>query len=172
MERDQEQDRRSGGQRRALNPRALLDCLRSCGVEFVVIGGFAVAAHGVVRATKDVDIVPEPSAENRARLAEALRELRAEVDLGDISVDELAIVPDEAGLATGGNRVLQTAHGRLDVMQDVPGLRSFEQLRAGAVRHGGILYAGYEELVSMKSSAGRPEDLMDIARLRAARGEP
>ena len=29
-------------------------------VEFVIIGGFALAAHGVVRGTKDIDIVPEP----------------------------------------------------------------------------------------------------------------
>jgi hypothetical protein len=57
-------------------------------------------------------------------------------------------------------------------MQDVPGPRSWEQLRAGAVERGGVLYAGYEQLVSMKSAAGREQDLTDIAALRAARGEP
>ncbi|MGH2857544.1 MAG: hypothetical protein ACRDMJ_08660 [Solirubrobacteraceae bacterium] len=127
--------------------------------------------HGVVRATKDLDIVPEPSRANTARLAAALRELRAEVDLGDMKTDELGIEPDEEGLAAGGNWVLQTKHGRLDVMQDVPGLRSWQQLREGAVERDGVLYAGYAELVSMKSSAGRNEDLADIAKLRAARGE-
>lgn len=95
-----------------------------------MIGGFCVAAHGVVRATKDVDIVPEPTAANLARLARALRELRAEVDIGDMSPEGLGIVPDEGGLAAGGNWVLKTTHGRLDVMQDVPGVRSYEQLRA------------------------------------------
>jgi hypothetical protein len=34
-----------------------------------------------------------------------------------------------------------------------------------------VLYAGYEALIKMKSATGRDEDLMDIARLRAARGE-
>jgi hypothetical protein len=62
-------------------------------------------------------------------------------------------------------------HGRLDVMQDVPRLRSWDQVRAGAVERGGALYAGYEQLVSMKSAAGREQDLTDIAALRAARGE-
>ena len=158
--------------RGALNPQALLDCLAAHRVEFVVIGGFSVAAHGVVRATKDLDVVPEPSAANRRRLAAALVELDPQVDLFDMDADELGITPDEEGLAAGGNWVLQTIHGRLDVMQDVPGLRSWEQLRAGAVERGGVLYAGYEQLVSMKSAAGREQDLMDIAALRAARGEP
>lgn len=158
--------------RRALNPRALLSCLRDHEVKFVVIGGFSVAAHGVVRATKDLDIVPEPSDENRGRLVAALRALRAEVDLGDMPADELGIAPDEKGLAAAGNWVLQTVHGRLDVMQDVPGIRSWQQLRAGAIERAGVLYAGYEDLVSMKSAAGREEDLTDIAKLRAARGEP
>jgi hypothetical protein len=160
------------GERRALNPQALLACLGAHRVEFVVIGGFSVAAHGVVRATKDLDVVPEPSAVNRTRLAAALAELQAEVDLADMAADELGVTPDQEGLAAGGNWVLQTIHGRLDVMQDVPGVRSWDELRAGAVLRAGVLYAGYEQLVSMKSAAGREQDLTDIAALRAARGEP
>lgn len=56
-------------------------------------------------------------------------------------------------------------------MQDVPGLRSWQQLRAGAVEYDGALYAGYDELISMKSASARDEDLTDIAKLKVARGE-
>jgi hypothetical protein len=161
----------AGERRNALNPLALLEALRTHHVEFVIIGGFSVAAHGVIRATKDVDIVPEPSAANLTRLAAALRQLDAEVDLGDMSQNELGVAPDEEGLSAGGNWVLQTKYGRLDVMQDVPGLRSWQQLRDGAVELRGVLYAGYTELINMKSAAGRDEDLSDIAKLQAARGE-
>lgn len=165
-------ERRREGLRVGLNPRALLDGLGRHRVAFVVIGGFSLAAHGVVRATKDLDIVPEPSVANRKRLAAALAEFDARVDLGDMGAEELGIAPDKEGLAAGGNWVLRTTHGRLDVMQEVPGVRSWDQLRAGAVERGGVLYAGYEQLVSMKSAAGREQDLIDIAALRAARGEP
>ena len=55
----------------------LLSVLREHDVEFVVIGGFAVILHGVVRSTKDVDIVPEQSEENLARLWAALEALEA-----------------------------------------------------------------------------------------------
>jgi hypothetical protein len=154
-----------------LNPTELLTALLREHVAFVVIGGFSLAVHGVIRATKDVDIVPEPSQPNLARLAAALRAIDAQVDLGELSPDEPGIEPDAEGLALGGNWVLKTAHGRLDVMQAVPGLRSWDELRANAIESGGVLYAGYEALISMKSASAREEDLADIAKLRAARGE-
>lgn len=157
------------GARRKLNPKELLGVLKAHRVEFVIIGGFSLAAHGYVRATKDLDIVPEPGSANLTRLAAALRDLEAEVDLGDVAADELGMQPDESGLRAGGNWALQTRHGRLDVMQDVPGLRDYDELRAGAVMVSGALYAGYEELIAMKSASGRDEDLRDIGALEAAR---
>jgi len=45
------------------------------GIDFIIIGGLAVGAHGFVRATKDIDIVPSPAADNLRRLAKVLREL-------------------------------------------------------------------------------------------------
>jgi hypothetical protein len=55
----------------------LLLALRDAHVRFVVIGGIAVGVHGHVRATKDLDIVPDPKSENVARLSSLLRELEA-----------------------------------------------------------------------------------------------
>ena len=153
-----------------LRPPELLGALAEHGGEFVVIGGFALAPHGYVRATKDVDIVPAPERANLRRLAAALRHLDAEVDIGDIDPEELRIEPDQDGLAAGGNWVFQTRFGRLDVMQDVPGLRGYEQLRERAIEVNGVLYPGYEDLISMKAAAGREEDLRDIGALEAARG--
>ena len=66
-----------GGAPRRLRPRELLDVLRRHQVEFVIIGSFALAPHGYVRATQDIDIVPQPGPENLGRLATALRELNA-----------------------------------------------------------------------------------------------
>jgi len=152
-----------------LRPRELLATLREHDVAFVVIGGLALAPHGYVRATKDLDIVPDPQPANRSRLAAALRALEAHLDLADLGADELGIAPDEAGLSLGGNWFLATRLGRLDVMQDVAGLRSWEQLHAGALDVGGVLYAGYDELISMKVAAGRDEDLRDVGALEAAR---
>jgi hypothetical protein len=50
-------------------PDDLLFALSQARVRFVVIGGVAVGVHGFVRATEDLDIVPDPDLENLARLA-------------------------------------------------------------------------------------------------------
>ena len=55
-----------------LRPEPLLAVLDSRRVEFIVVGGYAVAAHGFPRATKDIDICPDPSSDNLARLADPL----------------------------------------------------------------------------------------------------
>ena len=156
---------------RQLRIRELLAALAARAVEFVVIGGLALPANGYVRATKDLDIVPAPDPANLRRLAAALRDVEAEVDLGDLG-GELGIEPDADGLALGGNWELQTAFGRLDVLQDVAGMRSYSRLRDGAIEDAGVFYAGYEDLIAMKAAAGRPQDLIDIAELQRARGRP
>ena len=53
----------------------LLLALGDADVRFVVIGGIAVGVHGYVRATEDLDIVPDPEAENLTRLSSLLRAL-------------------------------------------------------------------------------------------------
>ena len=158
-----------------LRPLELLAELLRHGVEFVVIGGFSLAAHGVVRATKDLDIVPEPTEENLARLMAALEALDAEsLAIGDFRPNELVELTLET-LATGGNWLLRTKLGRLDVMQHVHGMKSYRQLRANAVvpELPGLdpapAFAGYEDLIAMKQASGREQDLRDITDLEMAR---
>jgi len=65
-------------------------------VDFVIIGGFALSAHGVIRATKDIDIVPDPDRPDIRRLAHALDGLEADVFLAaDLSPAGLGLSPDE-----------------------------------------------------------------------------
>jgi hypothetical protein len=154
----------------------LLSALQANGVEFVVIGGFSLAAHGYVRGTKDVDIVPEPSRENLGRLLAALHELEAEpIAIGEFKSKEMPLPLDLDGLSQGGNWLLRTRFGRLDVMQHVHGMTSYAKLRAGAIRpeipplDDAPPFAGYDDLIAMKQAAGRDQDLIDIGELVRAR---
>ena len=52
--------------------RGLFAVLTEAKVEFVVIGGIAVGLHGFLRATEDLDIVPNPDAGNLDRLCDVL----------------------------------------------------------------------------------------------------
>ncbi len=153
----------------------LLRTLHRHGVEFVVIGGFSLAAHSVARATKDLDVVPDPGRANLRRLLTALEELEASPSaLDDFEPDEILELTLE-NLELGGNWILRTRYGRLDVMQYVEGVRDYRRLREGAIQpkietiEEPILFAGLDDLIAMKTAAGRDQDLIDIDTLERSR---
>jgi len=157
-----------------LNARAIFGVLASHGVEFLVLGGFAVGAHGFIRGTKDVDIMPAPDRANLKRLAAAVAELEATVrGMDEFAAEELP-EPDTEGLALGGNWVMDTKHGRFDVMQLVADFE-YSDLAPNAIESEvfgqTVKFCSYEHLVAMKEAAGRDEDVLDLKRLREARGE-
>jgi hypothetical protein len=167
---------RGEGEPPALDFYGLLRELREHDVEFVLIGGFALGFHGVPRGTKGVDIVPDPSPANIARLWEALEALEARRSDGDFRLEETPIPFTLEGLLEGANWSLETRRGRLDVMQWVAGVEGYDELRARAVTDEPpqigrpILIAGRDDLVTMKEEAGRPQDLIDIRALMMAEG--
>lgn len=142
----------------------------------MLIGGVAVGYHGHVRATKDVDVVPAPDPANLEKLARVLIRLNAQVEGADeFDKDELPDPLDPAVLALGGNWVLLTRLGRLDVMQWIGDDPLWKKLSPAAIEDevGGlpIKVVSYDDLVALKEQAARPEDLIDLERLRQARGE-
>lgn len=111
-------DESAGVPPQQLEADKILRALLAGDVEFVVVGGLAVGAHGYARATKDVDIVPAPTAENRRRLHTALLELDAEpLEMVDLRAEELPVPFTPDGLDEGGNWALRTRAGRVDLMQ-------------------------------------------------------
>jgi len=146
------------------------------GVEFLIIGGVAVGFHGYVRATKDVDIVPAPDPENLEKLARVLTALDAEIEGAEEFEDqELPNPLDPEALALGGNWVLRTRLGRFDVMQWIGEDALWEKLSPSAIQVDigdlTVKVVSYDGLVALKEDAGRPEDLLDLQRLREARGD-
>jgi hypothetical protein len=161
-----------------IDAETLLRMLVESGVEFVVVGGLAVAFHGYARATKDVDIVPGPDSANLRRLYDVLELLEAEpIEVGDFRPGELPVPFTADGLGRGGNWALRTRAGRLDVLQWLAGVEGFHPLRERAVEAtlpniGRVLFASFEDLLAMKRAAGRGIDREDIAALEEARREP
>src|SRR5215218_2656232 len=110
----------------ALNPEPLLRALHEAGVRHIIIGGFALNAHGVIRPSRDLDIVPDPDPANLERLAALLADLGAgHVGLGDFDADDFPFDPTKPeDLRSGANFRLETRLGDLDIMQWVPGIEA------------------------------------------------
>jgi predicted nucleotidyltransferase len=136
-------------------------------VDFVVIGGVAVQAHGYIRLTQDLDVIVRPDILNATRLSEALIELEAEVRTGGT----LKLTNPHQLLRAPQVPVLTRA-GPLDVVnvEHVAGApRSYDALQDAAllVNLDGldVQVAGLSDLIRMKRAAGREHDLADIEAL-------
>lgn len=151
---------------RPLDVDRIAKTFRRHGVDFVVIGGIAVLAHGHPRATFDLDFVADMATGNMRRLAAALDELGARVR--GIDPHRLDVDPtDPRQLASGANWTLITDAGWLDFMPDAEGARSYQDIAAAAVSvmDGALRVAGLDDLIRMKRAAGHDKDLDDIAAL-------
>jgi len=155
----------------------MLERLSSAGVDYVVIGGIAMVAHGSARLTRDLDIVFSPDDRNLELLGEVLLGLDAKLR----GVDEkVPFVPDAATLGNTELLTLVTSAGWLDVHRRPAGAPPYGSLRRNAERVdlGGysVLVASPADLQAMKRTAARPQDVMDleyleaIIRLRRERG--
>jgi hypothetical protein len=157
-----------------LRPFDLLRSLLEGNVDFVVIGGFALATHGYVRGTEDLDVVPEPTQGNLARLRQVVEELGGTpVDVrGGIRSDEMPVPFGLASLVDGGTWMLDTNYGVLHVMQFVQGAEDYDELRANAVTVplpdvGDVRFVGREQLLEMKRGSSRLKDQSDVQELEA-----
>jgi predicted nucleotidyltransferase len=150
----------------------LLRALAQGGVEFILVGGVAAAAHGSARLTQDVDVVYSRSTDNLSRIVSALAPhspyLRG-------APPGLPFRWDEATLRRGLNFTLTTALGDLDLLGELTGGGSYEDLVADTISIRVFAVEcrclGLERLIRVKRAAGRPKDLEAIAELEALREE-
>ncbi|HVY77549.1 MAG TPA: nucleotidyltransferase [Solirubrobacterales bacterium] len=148
----------------------LLKRLAAAEAKFVVVGGLAVGAWGVVRATKDVDVVISPEPENLRRVAEVAVGANGRVHLGETLLGSLPSIA--SALASGDQVAIETDLGRLDVVQGLDGVPTYDELRSRATQADllgvTVLITSIEDLKAMKRAAGRTRDLADLEDLESA----
>jgi predicted nucleotidyltransferase len=153
-----------------LRLRVLLERLGEAEVDFILVGGLAVNAWGYLRATRDVDLVPDPSSDNLARLDALLVELDGKVEVGEQLLESSAI---RTFFRTGDRTLVLTELGRVDVLQGLPQVPTFAALdeRASEVDLEGlsVKVCGLDDLLTMKRASDRPRDRDDLEALEAAR---
>lgn len=152
-----------------LRLRELLERLIESEVRFILVGGLAVNAWGYLRATRDLDVVPDPDPENLAKLAALLRVLGGRVDVGGRLLDSDAI---STFLRTGDRTLVLTELGQVDVLQGLPQVPRYEELEQQAKEIDldglSIRVCSLTHLLEMKRASHRPRDRDDLEALEAA----
>lgn len=146
-----------------LNPdfRDMLSEFSGAGVEYMVVGGYAVAHHGYPRATGDMDVWVRRSPENAERVLRALTAFGAPGDL--LARDDLLDPEMVAQIGVEPNRI--------DILTAIDGVEFDDAYPERVVARIGdveIPFVGLHHLLMNKRATGRPEDLTDATRLEAA----
>jgi hypothetical protein len=126
-------------------------CLTAHGVEFVVVGAYALAFHGAPRFTGDLDILIRPTSDNAARLTPAgVADERRMIEMGVPPV-QIHVMSAISGVAWPE---IWTRH-----VEGPFGSRT-------------VPYIGRETLIRNKRAAARPKDLSDIDALERGDADP
>ncbi|MBA3752836.1 MAG: nucleotidyltransferase [Nitrospira sp.] len=147
-----------------LNPnfRDILSTFNAEGVDYLLVGAYAVAAHGLPRATGDIDLWIRATPENARRAWDALALFGAPTDqfsLTDLEspevVIQIGVSPERIDVLTSIDGVDFDTGWRDRVAFEVDGLK--------------VQTLSRQHLIASKRSAGRPQDLADAARLSEMR---
>ncbi len=151
-------------QAQALDLGKILQVFNQHGMEFLVVGGYAVAFHGHPRFTLDLDLFYQQTPSNAEKILRAFR---------DYGFDQLTLTVEDL-LHPTLNYKIGYPPNQLDLNPDVKGL-TWEKAAASAV--GGhllgqpIRFLSFDTLIDSKNAAGRPQDLADIEHLMRGLGE-
>jgi hypothetical protein len=143
---------------------ALARALSARGVEHAFCGAVALAVHGVPRATRDLDVVVPPAQLDLARAAAA--------DVG-FTIEALPITFASTGVEVRRfTKLVGTEHLTLDVLVASGPLEGvLRDAETWTWAEGPLRVVSRATLSAMKSLAGRPQDLADLARLREVEGD-
>ena len=134
-------------------------------VEFLLVGAYAMAAHGLPRATGDIDLWVRCSTENAVRVMAALKRFGAPI--ADISAADF----ERPGIVFQ----IGVVPRRIDVTTTIDGIdfdTAWSERLQVAIDNLPINVIGREHLLRNKIAAGRPKDLADAAWLQAVPQKP
>jgi hypothetical protein len=136
--------------------------LTAHGVEFVVVGAYALAFHGAPRFTGDLDILVRPTLDNAARLLAALEAFGFPI----VELSPEAIADRRRMLQMGVPPV------QIHVMSAISGVEweeAWSDRVEGTLGTHKVQFLGRDTYLRNKRAAGRPKDLADIDALEPGR---
>lgn len=138
--------------------RELLALLNKHAVEYIIVGGYALAFHGAPRFTGDIDVFVRPHQQNAARILDALNEF----GFGSVGLTEEDFSTPHKVVQLGAPPI------RVDLITSLTGV-SWEEAAAakspGSYGDVPVFFIGRKEFIANKRAMGRMKDLADIEAL-------
>jgi hypothetical protein len=153
-------------ERTLLNPdyRDILSVFSDEKVEYLLVGAYALAAHGFVRATGDIDLWARPSLENAKRVMRALARFGA--PLSEVSVEDFR----DPGIVFQ----MGIAPRRIDILTMIDGVdfdEAWQDRKEIEVDGLPVHVISKLHLAKNKESTGRPQDKVDLEWLKSQSGD-
>lgn len=139
--------------------RDMLSCLKEAGVDFIIVGAYALAAHGFPRATGDIDIWVRNSPDNAVKIMTALAQFGA----------PLAELSEQDFMATEVIVQIGVQPCRIDITTGIDGLKfseAWDSKVAITVDGLDVYVPSKADLLKNKIASGRDKDQGDIAWLK------
>ena len=138
--------------------KELLELFNDRKVDYIIVGAFALAFHGVPRFTGDLDIYVKPDGGNAEKILAALR---------DFGFESLDIKTEDL---TSDDKVLQLGYPpvRIDLITSISGVDWSEAssgIEIGEFNGLKAVFLGRKELIQNKRATGRKKDLADLEAL-------
>jgi hypothetical protein len=137
----------------------MLAALCAAGVEFLIVGAYAMAAHGLPRATGDIDIWVRPTRANAERVMRALQSFGA--PLFSLTIEDLLRLDTVFQIGV--------APSRIDILTGITGV-SFEEgwpnRLTVTLDEQSVPVIGLADLIRNKAATGRARDQADLIWLR------
>jgi len=156
----------SGGEPPELRPAELLAALLERGVRFLVVGGVGAQLHGATRATLDLDVCIDWDRENFKRIAGALDDLGAVLDL-PAEASDIEVRPSAELIGRMSMTRWRTSAGVVDVMHDIAAGEDGRRIPFGQLERRAVLVRGadtpvpvaaLDDIIVSKENAGRDKD--------------
>ena len=143
--------------------KEMLSALSGEKVEYLFVGAYALAGHGLARATGDIDIFVKPSLENSQKVYKALQIFGA--PLSEIQPDTFSR-PDVIFQMGVQPR-------RIDVISSITGVSfqdAWDRRQVRRVEDLDLPVLSIDDLILNKTATGRPKDLVDVEWLKKKKG--
>ena len=138
--------------------KELLELFNAHKVEYLVVGGYALAFHGAPRFTGDIDLFIKPDAENAKRILSALQDF----GFASLSLSQSDFISPDKVIQLGVPPV------RIDLITSitaVPWEKAYDRKIAGSYGDTPVYFISKQDLVSNKKALGRKRDLADLEAL-------